>query len=613
MWDGTTRLVEELAQGDAVVGIVFCGGGSYAPTFTELLSGWSAPPMSFSKVSASVTQVSLGYEKGRATLLNSIVVSPEHPILLRRKDERLTFVSASMIKEENILVMSDGRGVAADSVLVTDEPILTVFLQLDVATAVVANGIICHVGTSAGREIDTTEHGFTINMSHVSQQNMSQIKRVSSSVVSTKFFKYNGGVVSKSDFASMPNSSRGLVDSRSSSACSSECIDCSISARENCSTGDREHFILYENFGAVPCCHTDTFESQIFWSGLSVDNGTIFQAVAVDTDGVRDIYMVARKVGQLSTTPAYILYIGESTSGNHSFYEPRDIYGVIVVPVVSSDGSTIMCFGFDGDSFSLNMSFSPSLGSIVSYAPIFNSRRMEMLILVESEQSAKLLSNKGGEFVEVWSVPPDKSPQSVASLVFGDGSVHVLASQGDGILDLGKLENGELVASHVFIGKAEGSWKLLGARDGASCVGVWISNTQDTDGMKDVMVASIGIVGSTPVVRSDIKNISKISPDGEVCGSGLQGKFLLGFGGVDKTYEYDWYSGLVHERMVCIDTINVVSCSKSHDLVAMCFSDITRCHVCDGENSSGCNTGGVILGGCGSICSGKLMIPACSL
>jgi len=612
MWDGTTRLVEELAHGDVVAGVVFGGGGSSSPTFTDLLSGWSAPPMSFSKVNASVTQVSLGYEKGRATVGGSIVVSPEHPILVQRKDERLAFVSASMIKQDNILVMSDGRGVAAGSVLVTDDPTISVFLQLDVATAVVANGIICHVGTSAGKDIDTTEHGFTINMSQVSQQNMSQINRISGTAGYTKFFKFNGEAVSKCDLASLPKSARGLVESRSSSECQSECINCSISARENCSTGDREHFILYENFGAVPCCHLDAFGSQVFWSGLSVDNGTVFQAIAVEADGVRGIYLVARKTDQIATTPASILYVGESPSGNHSFHEPCEISGVTVVPVVSADGSTIMCFGFDGESFSLNMSFSPNSGSITSYVPVFNSLRMEMLLLVNEEQSAILLSNSQGQFVEVWSTTPDESPDSVVCMVMGDGSVHVLASRGDGVLHLGNLRDDPLGVGSVFAGSSGGTWKLLGARDGASCVGVWISDAQDIDGMKDVMVAPIGMVGPDPVVRSALKHISKISHDGEACGSGLQGRFLLGFGGVDKTYEYDLASGSVHERMVCSDTVRVVSCSKSHDLVAMCFSDITRCQLCNGENSGGCNTGGVILGGCGSICSGKLMIPTCS-
>ena len=626
--NGQTMAVEELAGGDLVASISF-GGQVPNPTFTDLLEGWSATQASMTIGASRVSSVTLGYEQGRTTVGKIITVSPEHPILTMRKDGDVSFVSAAMLTDNARLVAPDGTTKSAGSVSTTSQTTVTVFLELVGATCLVANGVVCHVGTKAGAPGVNSDSGFTVSAAELNSVNSEVVDAIIGAEAPSVFSASTpDGVLDSSviDPADYNDTMKGLVaGSLLPDGCVEGCT-CLPSCLSTCAEG---LLLFSESFGSMPCCDANPVGSHVTRVSISVDNRWLMNSIDVLNGDQSQTLVICRPTSALCQSEPVVLSVTSSDGTVPAVVITSEMVpcgGIDALSMHEPGSSVSMAFAFDGVAFGALGSSEPAEGYEVIHTSVSCSPSVGVLVS-ELSRSADSCS------LSVWS--PSQALASRRSIlssgldfmsgssatIHGIGTWSMSVVGGDGCLaGFGFFPDDQsyqpwqveipipkdAAGSEVSIGMNR--WIPFGARDGESMILVAVP----LDGVSEVTLFRLRRDGSSMSMQPAARSLPRPTGAGVVSASGLQGKFLVSVEGSASTFEYDSASGNVVEMAACGALNSAVSCSKSHDLNAVAYGEVERCPGCSGGQAP-CNFGGIVLSTCGTICTGKQFVVPCEL
>ena len=624
--NGQTRTVEELSVGDRIASIGF-GGPIPNPSFTDLLDGWSASPATMAAGSSRVTSVVLGYEQGRTSVGNLITVTPEHPMLVMRKDGDVSFVSASMLADDARLVRPDGSTQAAGSISTISKTTITVSLEMSDATCLVANGVVCHVGTRAGDPSVWPDVGFSVSPAELNAVNAAVVDAVVGEQAASVFVaSIGGGNAEATQLSSdqMGDTAKGIVSGGIlPEGCEEQCT-CTSSCTDPCQDGS---MLFGDSYGAMPCCNLNPVASVVASASISPDNLWLMQHVRVSNGADSQSAVVCRPVASLcSSSPAVLSLPSSAGLSNVSTVVSESVATADGHLFVASGGGSV-CMGFLHDGMSFRPFGAANYGdgfTVVHSVPTCEpSGKAHVFDLVASGDHSHVsmwsvedgttvtrnivdVLNLSMEFVAVSHTVGGWS----ACCVGGEGHLAAVGFYPDDTsVAPWSLEtptpingNGEEMAI------ASSMWIPFGARDGESIIVIAVP----LDGVSDAWPFRARRDGKQLLLQSAMHPISRPVSSYRVHASGLQGKFLVTVDGASLMYEYDSLSGAVSSRESCAGSASPVSCSKSHDLQAVVYGDLERCTGCSGSGTP-CNMGAVALGTCGTICTGKQFVVSCEL
>lgn len=629
MADGTSKSVEELRIGDLVEGVLFDGAQISAPSFTDLLGGWDAQVDHIYRKIARVTFCSLGFEKNRVTVGRHLVVSGDHPILVKNTQGTLSFVSAALLKNDSELVRKDGSSVSAGEIIAEERNLVTVFLELDGCSAVVANGIIAHVGTSAGINL-IEDSGFDVQVRNLDSTTQAVVEGIiGPSEIIAQRIDSTGPNGNLETFDVNTNDDTGILAHRFAGqilpeSCREIC-DCAQSCQTISGSGSYTASLIKEEVGSLPCCIDAGLESNITSVFLSDDNQWIFSSIAYVNSGIRGSLLVARMMSEVCFGEPKILdQIDDSDSTlPYEFTEGQEVVDGTVFLSWRPGGTKIFAYKFDGLSFTNygSLAYSEESFSIDSLQPIILSDGSLTVILCKSDVDGSSLcqwtpSPTSATDMQVLKRLPPTIFTSLACIVRADGTVFVTAVGGDTINAFIGSANSEnqlqldslpvsAPSAHIQ-GRATA---LFGAKDRESIVAISIDPISSTGYIQTARINRQSAVFVT--AAESIMNVSDLSA---ISVSGLQGKFAISVFGRSNYFEFISQTGALSTRGMGGASSSAISVSKSHNLLAFVCSEYSRCPSCaqdDNNNVIECNTGAVVITNSGILSTGKQLISGC--
>jgi subtilisin family serine protease len=626
--NGQTKAVEELNDGDVIASVSF-RNNIPNPTYTNLVDGWQSSPDDIYLGSARVTSAQLGYEQGRTSIGNILTVSPDHPVLVMRKDGMCAFVSATLLPDHARLLKPDGTTVDGGLVNTSDRTLVTVSINMDGATCLVANGVVCHVGSRAGSGTEYPDSGFSINPTQLDISSYTS----SSGGVGQKhahvfYADADGSEVEVTQLSegNLNDSMMGVSAGDGMQPGCSEPCECMPACLPICSDGST---IYLESYAAMPCCGLDGVGSALAESSLSVDNSWLMQSIRVNNGDSSGTFVVSRRVQSLCSSGAHVLALPMSDgmgAGHAKMSESVVLNGEMLFTLHKSGGNGVTLFAFDGSSYRhLANSMSVDVGTVLesSILPAYGSG-----VSVYELRSANSIKS-------LWAWGQDGDTQDLPRQIFGQlnnsvsnfavehgiGAPNMICFGGDGILQVFGFygdDPSQMPWRMAFADPTNGyggrvsigghRWVPYGARDSESILVAAVP----LDGSSDVWIFRLGRGGDGVVMTPSSRPIPKPSGAGSVQASGIQGRFLVCSGGHPYSYEYNSSDRSVVESPICNSNSGAISCSKSHDLSCIAVDDIERCPSC-GDDGSPCNRGGIFIKSCGTICTGKQLVVSCSM
>jgi len=624
--NGKTMAVEEISVGDRLASVEF-RGVIPNPSFTDLLDGWRQSPAGMVVGSSVVTSAILGYEQGRTSVGSLITVSPEHPMLVMRKDGDVSFVSASLLTAGARLVRPDGSTQAAGEIVTTSKATVTVSIEMSDATCVVANGVVCHVGVRGGSSSALPEAGFDVDVSELNSVNAAIVGSVLGDDEPSVFSASSVGEsveTTKLDPDQFDDTIRGVMSGGTlPEGCTEQC-SCTAACTSPCGDGS---ILFAESYGGMPCCDANPVGSLVVSVSLSTDNLWLMQHVLVSNGGDSQSIVTCRPVDGLCEAVPVVLSIPSSSGlpgGMARVSESIAVDGGHLFSVSGGGGSSLG-FMHDGSAFRQFGSSGYGDGNVVvhSVPTCLADGSSYILDLVASPDSSfvSIWNTEGGATIARNIVEGVGTSADAVAVVHAIGSWSMCLVGGDGHLSATgfyaddastnpwwlKIQTPtDANGNEIPIGNAR--WIPFGARDGDSMVVVAVP----LESTQDIWIFRARREGSEVAMQCSTRAIPRPATGSTIWASGLQGKFLVSVEGAAMLYEYDSTSGAILDRDVCVPSSSAISCSKSHDLQAVVHGDLIRCSTCSGS-SSPCNLGAVSIRTCGSICTGKQFVVSCEI
>jgi len=608
--------------GDMVVAPYFPGMAAPTPTITDLLSGWEASRSMLRFRNVRVKRATLGYESAKTRFGMGLTLTPDHPVLVERKDGMYAFVSAALVEENARLVQKGYTTISAGSVVTEVQNNITFSLELEFASAVVANGVICHVGTVGSLHPNDQEGGFTVLSGQLDPAGgdilQQKIVQPQPSIYHLGPMGQKLNAVQLYDLTQLPMSVRGrLASAVDFSGCNRFC-SCTPSLQQN-SLGGGGH-VFSESQASVPCCSDMATGSEIVSCSITPDNRFLTSFVDVRNGSETGTYVVARPLDALTSQVYSILCLGDNADGDFTTRVCSEMvrYGTsYLFAAVEGSSSQISLVGFDGFGFTSEGAYLGGDGNSIMCWNLCMPRGMspEIHAVDTDGSSSSYVVFRLDEDSTMTRVVIDRldtaSATAIATLRFVSGGwISVAGGSGHLVAWRGFAEQSSIPLPVRFLGEdlevSTFTWKVFSARDGES---ILVVACPDDPADSKLKIFRGDTDGTELVLKRVTGDPISVLPTAKISASGMQGKFCLVVEGDSAHLQID-LTKMTSERVekkVVFDS--ATGCSKSDDLIAILSDGLTRCPSCD--NSGSCNTGGVLIIPAGSVRTGKTYVNGC--